>query len=91
MATPELEPTEKTTFFELQNLNLKMLLQPADSVPVEFKEVRGQFDVKTPSQRLRAVLFVQFKQTKMPGEFEDFYRRQIERMIDDIKSQLQPE
>ena len=33
-STPELKPDEKTTFFEVLNQNMKMLLQPADNEPV---------------------------------------------------------
>lgn len=90
-ATPELKPDEKTAMFELLNLNLKMLLQPADGAPSELKEVKGEFDTKTPSQRLRAVLFVLFKQAKVSGEFDDFYKRHMERLITDLKNQLEPE
>ena len=87
-ATPELRPDEKTAFFEIQNLNLKMLLQPADGEPGELKEVKGQFDSKTPGQRLRGVIFVWFKESNAPGEFEDFYRRQMEVLINYVKDQL---
>lgn len=89
-STPELEATEKTAFFELLNLNLKMLLQPADGVPVELKEVKGQFDRKTPSARLRAVLYILWKQADGTGDFEDFYRRQIDVFIDAVKKKLEP-
>ena len=48
-STPELEAGEKTAFMELLNLNLKMLLQPADGEPVELKEVKNQIDKKSAS------------------------------------------
>lgn len=89
-STPELKPDEKTVFFELLNQNLKMLLQPADGEVIELKDVKGEFDTKTPSQRLRATLFVWWKQLKEPGEFEEFYRRRLEAIIDDVKANLQP-
>lgn len=89
-STPELEAQEKTAFFELLNQNLKMLLQPADGVPAEFKEVKGQFDRKTPSARLRGVLFVFWKQADGTGDFEDFYRRRIDDVIEMFKKKLDP-
>lgn len=89
-STPELEASEKTAFFELLNLNLKLLLQPADGVPVELKEVKGQFDKKTPSARLRAVLFVFWKQADGTGDFEDFYRKRIDDVIELFKKKLEP-
>lgn len=87
-ASPELDPSEKTAFFELLNKNVKVLIQPSDNEPVELKEVKGQFDHKTPSARLRGVLFVYWKQADGTGEFEDFYRRQMESFIAGIKQRL---
>lgn len=90
LATPELKPDEKTAFFELQGQNLKMLLQPMDGEPAELKDVKGEFDHKTPGQRMRACLFVWWKQQGEPGEFEDFYRRNMEKLIDYVKTKLNP-
>lgn len=90
-ATPELTAKEKADFFELQNRNLKMLLQPIDCEPAQLKEVKGQFDTKTPSQRLRAVLFILWKQIGQTGEFEDFYRNEMETIINIYKNKLEPE
>lgn len=91
LATPELKPDEKTAFFELQNRECKMLLQPSDGEPAELRDVKGEFDQKTPSMRLRAVLFVWWKQQNEPGEFDHFYRRNMERIIDYAKRKLQSE
>ncbi len=90
LATPELKPDEKTVFFELLNQSLKMLLQPKDGEPAELKDVKKEFECKTPSQRLRAVLFVAWKQAKEPGEYEDFYREKMEFFINNVKQNLQP-
>lgn len=89
-STPELKPEEKTVFFELLNMNLKMLLQPEGSGEVEMREVKAQFDYKTPSVRLRAVLFVLWKQSGEQGEFDDFYRHQMNVIIEETKSKLAP-
>ncbi len=89
-STPELKPDEKVAFMEVQNSNLKMLLQPSDNDPAELKEVKGQFDTKTPGQRLRSVLYIYWKQADGTGEFENFYRRQIEEIINNIKQRLEP-
>jgi len=74
-ATPELEPESKTAFFELLNQNLKMLLQPVQGEPVELHDVKGEFDTKTQSQRIRAAIWIWWDQLKQPGDFEDFYRK----------------
>lgn len=92
LSTPELKPEEKTVFFELQGVQLKMLLQPdGATAELELREVKGEFEHKTPGQRLRACLFILWKQNGEQGDFEDFYRRQMEKIIDWIKSKLEPE
>lgn len=91
LATPELKPDEKTAIFELLNQNLKMLLQPGDGAPDGLTDVKGEFDTKTPSQRLRSTIFVWWKQQNEPGEFDDFYRKKMEVLIDFVKDQLKPE
>jgi len=90
-STPELTPDEKVALMELQNKNLKMLLQPTESEPVELKEVKGQFDRKTCSARMRGLLFVYWKQSDGTGEFEDFYRRWYESAMESIKDKLEPQ
>jgi len=87
--TPELSSSEKTAIFDLQNCNLKMLLQPVDETPAELKEVRGQFETRTPSQRLRALIYVHWKQASGQGEFDEYYRRQMETIIESWKQKLE--
>lgn len=89
-STPELAPDEKTAFFELLNQNLKVLLQPTGEVE-GLKDVKGEFDNKTPSQRLRNCLYVAFQQSGSKGEFDDWYRKRMEAYILDVKSNLKPE
>lgn len=90
-ATPELKPDEKTCFMELQGINLKMLLQPMEGEPAELKDVKQEFQTKTPSMRLRAVLFVAWQQANKPGEFETFYQSKMNSYIEDVKRNLNPE
>ena len=45
-------------------------------------------DSKTPSQRLRGVLFIQWTQLGKLGDFDQFYRAQVELIIDMIKRKL---
>jgi hypothetical protein len=95
-ATPELKPVEKTALFELQGHNLKMLLQPMAEEPDSLVDIKTELDTKTPSQRLRAVFFVLFRQLedagKMAGKpFELFYTESMNRLIEDVKGQLEPQ
>lgn len=88
--TPELKPDEKAAFMELQNMNLKMLLQPMTGEPAELKDVKTELEHKTPSMRLRAVLYVAWDQAGKPGEWEDWYRRKMNFYIEDVKKNLAP-
>jgi len=88
-ATPELDASSKTAFFELLNKNLKLLIQPESEEPTNLHEVKGQFDRKTPGQRLRSVLFVRFSQTKETTEtFDDYYLRRMNQIIEAEKKFL---
>ena len=87
-STPELQPHEKTAVFEVQGKNVKLLIQPMDGTPDELVDVKREFETKTPSMRLRAVLYVAWEQAGEPGEFEDFYRHKMNYYIEDIKSHL---
>jgi hypothetical protein len=89
LATPELTAPEKVALIELQGQNLKMLLQPAEGEPVELVEVKGEFGERTPGQRLRAVLYLLWRQSGETGiDFEVFYRREMEKLIDGQKAKL---
>lgn len=44
---------------------------------------------KTEAQRLRSVLFVYWKQKGEQGNFEDFYRTQMSRIVEQIKDKLE--
>lgn len=89
-ATPELTPVEKAALFEIQGMNLRLLIQPLEGQPDELLDVKQEFQTKTPSMRLRAVLFVAWEQAGKPGQFEDFYRHKMEFYIQDVKNHLQP-
>lgn len=44
---------------------------------------------KTQAQRLRATLFVLWKQRGANGDFEAYYRTQLERIIESVKDKLE--
>jgi len=43
---------------------------------------------KSSSQRLRAVIFVYWQQNGKSGNFEDYYRTQMEKLIEGVKEKL---
>lgn len=87
-STPELSAADKTAFFELLNRELKVLLQPKDEEPAGIHEVKTEFESKTPGQRLRGVLYVWWEHVQKPGEFQDWYRKKMEVLIQYVKDQL---
>jgi|TARA_Y100000296_G_C5176928_1_gene260640 hypothetical protein len=45
---------------------------------------------KTPSQRLRAVMFIMWKQQGSKGDFDQFYNQKMNFIIDQFKLKLEP-
>jgi len=89
--TPELSPEEAVEFMKLQGINLNALLEPTD-FKVESMEVKNDLDLKSPSQRLRSVLYATFmklkKDNKENGLFQDFYEKKMEQIIEYYKGKL---
>lgn len=44
---------------------------------------------KSPSQRLRAVLYIYWEQYMPTKDFEEYYKRKMENIINLVKSKLQ--
>lgn len=88
METPELSPDEKVAFMELQGINVDAYFKPLDFEVGEIKEVKNEMETKTPSQRLRAVLFLLWRQEGEQGTYDEFYRVKMEKILDHIKSKL---
>lgn len=69
-----------------------LVFSPNDDVTEEdIPEVKAEAgDTKTPSARLRAVLYVFWEQKGKPGSWEQFYLTNMERLIEGIKDKLEP-
>lgn len=89
--TPELSKTEAVSLMELHNLNVRLLIEPVDYEPESKVVVDKDLHSKTPSQRLRAIIFCQFRQQKPIVTFDDFYKRAMDRICEDQKKLLEPE
>lgn len=88
VATPELTPEEKVEFMGLQGINTIMLITPMDSAPAEIMKVKGEMNSKSQGQRIRAVLFLIWKQEGEPGTFEEYYHTKTEQYIEFLKGKL---
>jgi hypothetical protein len=58
---------------------------------VNLPEIKPEFkNEKSPAQRLKSILFVYWNQNGSKGDFEDFYKDYIEKIIESIKEKLNP-
>lgn len=89
--TPELRPSEAGALLLMHGKNCCVSIVPEDVVPSELIRVDTERAVKTPGQRLRAVLFVFWQQRGAGlGTFEEFYTKRMEELINAVKEQLDP-
>lgn len=89
-ATPELRPSEAGALLLLHGKNCCVSIVPEDVPPSEVVRVDTERHQKTPSQRLRAVLFVLWQQQRRSESFDEFYAHQMEPLIEAVKAQLAP-
>jgi len=87
ISTPELTVEEKSLFLELQGLNVNLLIEPLDGSEALHK-VTEKIEGKSPSNRLRSVIFIFWTQMGRKGDFEIFYRERMEKMISQVKEYL---
>lgn len=89
ITTPELNPQEKALFFELQGINVDIIITPKDEPnPEDYKVEAGDLDTKSPSQRMRSVLFILYKQDSEGLDFPEYYRRHMEKLIEYLKGNI---
>lgn len=89
--TNELSPEEKVTVFNLVQEFGWLLFAPQErSVDeIELENIRKDTGGKTPSQRLRAVLYIAYQQSgRNDLTFEQYYAQRMEALISGIKSRL---
>ena len=85
----ELSPEERNALVDLSDANLDVLLDPQGSEPdAPPLKVDKELNQKTPSQRLRWVLFRLWEQEGNQGDFEAYYRTKMEGLIDFLKRKL---
>ena len=89
LSTPKLSTEERAEFMNLQGISCMATFQPLEE-KVESLEIKGEVSTKTQSQRIRAVLFLLWRQAGEKEDFEDFYRNKTEQIIEHLKSKLDP-
>lgn len=86
----ELVPEDKLSVFNLQNIPCLITFRPNDADASPPKEIKGELSKKTQSERIRAVLFVFWHQVGEPGNFDQFYLAETEKILNTIKAKLKP-
>ncbi len=87
-ATNELSGEEKLIASQFHGKFGWVLFKDIQFVDEDIPEGDPTDESKSPSQRLRATLFILWKQRGMKDDFESFYRRQMENAIDRVKACL---
>jgi len=77
-------------FFDLHGKNVSMTIIPTDYPVDSTHKIDKEANEKTPSERLRDIIFVYYKETGSTGDFDSFYRKHMEAHIDSYKSKLNP-
>lgn len=89
--TRELTAEEIFSIMGLRHAEGWMTFSPNQD-DVEVPEENAEVDTKTPSQRLRSVLYVLYKkdmeENKFVGLFETFYKERMEKIIEMLKRKL---
>jgi hypothetical protein len=88
----ELSAEEYMIVMGFRNTEGWLAFQPNEEGVPEIPETNAEIDEKSPSERLRAVLFVWYKQETESGKFvglyETFRKEKMEKIIETIKSKL---
>ncbi len=87
----ELPAKEMTTLFGFNDSHGVMMFaeKQADLEDVAIPDYKTEFKTdKTPSVRLRAVLFLRWEQQGKVGDFDSHYKQQMERFIEAVKEKL---
>jgi len=89
--TNELTPSQMVKLFKLKGQAGRFVFAPADSqeLEIEIPELPKEFKTdKSPSERLRNVLYVVWKQGNKTIEFDSWYKSKIESIISRLKEQI---
>lgn len=88
--TPELTDDELGVFRKISKVLVNAILEPQVGSE-QVLEIKEKIDTgKSPSSRLRSVLFVLWEQEGRPQQdFEIYYRMRMEKIIDWVKGKLE--
>lgn len=83
------DPEEMATIMGYYNKEGYMLFAPQELQEADIpRDVLPTDEKKTPAQRLHGVLWHLWKQQGEQGSSEEFYRKSMEKIIDQVKAKL---
>jgi len=84
-------PEEIAELFRLNKKTVWVALkeQPVKVEDLDIKPAPKEKGEKTPSQRLRGALYVLWEQSRVQDDFDTFYKKQMEKIIDFVKEKLE--
>lgn len=88
--TPELRPSESGALMQLHGKAIRCLLVPEADVPAEALAIDNEKLHKTPSTRMRAVLYLIWENEGKEGTFNAYYERRMDAIIAKLKEKLPP-
>jgi len=93
LGSQEIDPTNGAALFSLRNKFVKVLISDSNITTLEAELVDNSQVVgvkkKTPSARLRAVLFRVWEKAEGTVEFNDFYENELNKIIEHYKTKLE--
>jgi hypothetical protein len=87
-STNEMTAEEKVVISKFYQKFGHLLFKENEFVPEDIPTEDADFEGKTPSKRMRSVLFVYWKQKQSKEDFEDFYRAKMNDLVEYIKTKL---
>jgi len=96
LGSQEIDSSQAAKMFELRNKFLKILMSDDNIQPLEESLIietplQDGKKIKSPSQRLRAVIFRVCEQMGNKEHFEQYYASEMENLISNYKSRLDSE
>lgn len=88
--TNELDEKDKLTVMQFfQKFGWLLFAEQEHDDSLELEEIRKDIGGKTPSQRLRSVIYVEYQQSgQLDKTFDQYYMRRMEQLITYIKQNL---
>lgn len=87
--TKEITADEKAKIMGFHMTTGWLLFSPNDINLKDVPTTIAEKDAKTPAQRLRAVLFIAWKQENDGKEFDEYYQSKMEGFINFVKNKLE--